>query len=70
MNKNLIEQLNVAEEIIEELRELQAETQEVIACFHDATDGLEDEYPQCRADVIYVKSQFEETMKRGSELYQ
>ena len=70
MNKNLIEQLRIAEEITEELNRLQGDIQEVIACFHDATDGLEDEYPQCRADVIYVKSQFEETMKRGSELYQ
>ena len=63
MNQGLKALLDVAEEILGELKNLKDEERETIACWRDMTDGLEDEYPNNKEDIMYFRARFNELME-------
>ena len=63
MNNGLKALLDVAEEILVELKDLKESEKETIACWRDMTDGLEDEYPNNKEDIMYFRARFNELME-------
>ena len=63
MNKGLKALLDVAEEILGELKELKESERETIACFRDMTDNLEDDFPNNKEDIMYFRARFNELME-------
>ena len=63
MNKGLKALLDVADEILIELKNLKDEECETIACWHDMTDNLEDDFPNNKEDIMYFRARFNELME-------
>ena len=63
MNKGLKALLDVAEEILCELKELKESEKETIACWKDMTENLEDEFPNNKEDIMYFRARFNALME-------
>ena len=63
MNKGLKALLDVADEILIELKNLKDEENETIACWRDMTDNLEDDFPNNKEDIMYFRARFNALME-------